>query len=207
MTQRSNTEWLADLSGPNQESAIIDLRKILTRGLTYALSRRINGDLESAVDDFVQDSLLRILDKIDTFRGESKFTTWAQKIAVRVAYTEMRRQRWKDISLEDLLPDESIDFTPSILADPSPDPEKQANQTMYAEMIQEIITQELTDRQRDAMMAIMVGGMPLEEVAKRMGTNRNALYKLIHDARKRMLQRLKERGISPSEILVAFEGK
>jgi len=159
MAQRSNTEWLADLKGPNQESAITDLRKILTRGLTYSLSSRISGDLESVVDDFVQDSLLRILDKIDTFRGESKFTTWAQKIAVRVAYTEMRRQRWKDI------------------------------------------------RQREAMMAIIAGGMPIDEVAKRMGTNRNALYKLIHDARKRMLQRLKERGLTPGEILVAFEGK
>jgi len=207
MAQRSNTEWWADLKGPNQESAITDLRKILTRGLTYSLSSRISGDLESVVDDFVQDSLLRILDKIDTFRGESKFTTWAQKIAVRVAYTEMRRQRWKDISLEDLLPDESVDFTPSILADPSPDPEKRANQTIFAEMIQEIISEELTDRQREAMMAIIAGGMPIDEVAKRMGTNRNALYKLIHDARKRMLQRLKERGLTPGEILVAFEGK
>ena len=206
MAERSNTEWLADLKGPNQESAITDLRKILSRGLTFALSSRIDGELESSVDDFVQDSLLRILDKIDTFRGESKFTTWAQKIAVRVAYTEMRRQRWKDISLEDLMPDESMDFTPSILADPSPDPEKRTNQTIYAEMIQEIIDEELTDRQRDAMMAIMVGGMPLEEVARRMGSNRNALYKLIHDARKRMLKRIKERGITPGDILVAFEG-
>jgi len=207
MAERSNAEWLMDLKGPNQESAITDLRKVLSRGLTFALSSRIDGELESSVDDFVQDSLLRILDKINTFRGESKFTTWAQKIAVRVAYTEMRRQRWKDISLEDLMPDESIDFTPSILADPSPDPEKQANQTIYAEMIQEIINEELTDRQRDAMMAIMVGGMPLEEVAKRMDTNRNALYKLIHDARKRMLNRIKERGITPGDILVAFEGE
>ena len=206
MAERSNTEWLADLKGPNQESAITDLRKILSRGLTFALSSRIDGELESSVDDFVQDSLLRILDKIDTFRGESKFTTWAQKIAVRVAYTEMRRQRWKDISLEDLMPDESADFTPSVLADPSPDPEKRTNQTIYAEMIQEIIDEELTDRQRDAMMAIMVGGMPLEEVARRMGSNRNALYKLIHDARKRMLKRIKERGITPGDILVAFEG-
>ena len=206
MAERSNTEWLADLKGPNQESAITDLRKILSRGLTFALSSRIDGELESSVDDFVQDSLLRILDKIDTFRGESKFTTWAQKIAVRVAYTEMRRQRWKDISLEDLMPDESMDFTPSVLADPSPDPEKRTNQTIYAEMIQEIIDEELTDRQRDAMMAIMVGGMPLEEVARRMGSNRNALYKLIHDARKRMLKRIKERGITPGDILVAFEG-
>ncbi|MCJ7699990.1 MAG: hypothetical protein MUO62_00265, partial [Anaerolineales bacterium] len=60
-------------------------------------------------------------------------------------------------------------------------------------------------RQRQAMMAIMAGGMPLDEVADRMNTNRNALYKLIHDARKRMQQRLLARGMTPQEVLAAFE--
>jgi len=205
MAPRSNSEWLTDLRGPEQEQAITDLRVILVRGLTYALSSRIDNDLDTQVEDFVQDSLLRILDKLDTFRGESRFTTWAQKVAVRVAFTELRRQRWKDISIEALLPEDSSDFTPSVLSDPSPDPEKRANQTMLAEMIQSMIEDELTDRQRTALMAIMSGGMPLEEVADRLGTNRNALYKLIHDARKRMQQRLLERGMTPQDILSAFE--
>ncbi len=205
MSTRTNIEWLADLRGPDNAQAIADLRAVLVKGLTYALSSRIKTDLDDMVQDFAQDALLRILDKIDTFRGESKFTTWAQKIAVRVAFTEMRRQRWKDISIEDLLPEESMDFTPSVLADPSPDPEKRANQTMLAEMVHKMIAEELTDRQRTAMLAIMAGGMPLEEVAERMGTNRNALYKLIHDARKRMQQRLLARGMTPQEILAAFE--
>jgi RNA polymerase sigma-70 factor, ECF subfamily len=205
MSTRTNAEWLADLKGSDNGQAIADLRAVLVKGLTYALSSRIKTDLDDLVQDFAQDALLRILDKIDTFRGESRFTTWAQKIAVRVAFTEMRRQRWKDISIEDLLPDESMDFTPSVLADPSPDPEKRANQTMLGEMIQKMIAEELTDRQRTAMLAIMAGGMPLEEVADRMGTNRNALYKLIHDARKRMQQRLLLRGMTPQEVLAAFE--
>jgi RNA polymerase sigma-70 factor (ECF subfamily) len=205
MAPRSNSEWLTDLRGPEQEQAISDLRVILVRGLTYALSSRIDNDLDAQVEDFVQDALLRILDKLDTFRGESQFTTWAQKIAVRVAFTELRRQRWKDISIEELLPEDSSDFTPLVLSDPSPDPEKRANQTMLAEMIQSMIEEELTDRQRTAMMAIMADGMPLEEVADRLGTNRNALYKLIHDARKRMQQRLLERGMSPQDVLSAFE--
>ena len=123
MQNRTNQEWLADLRGPQQEQAIEDLRGILVRGLRYSLSTRIQGELEMLVEDFTQDALIRILDKLDTFRGESKFTTWAQKIAVRVAYSELRRQRWKDISLEDLLPEDSEgDFTPAILADPTPDP-------------------------------------------------------------------------------------
>ena len=206
MQTRTNEEWLNDLRGQNQDQAIEDLRLVLKRGLVYALSSRIKTDLEAQVDDFVQDAILRILDKLDTFRGESRFTTWAQKVAVRVAFTELRRQRWKDISLEDLIPEDSGDFTPLVLADPSPDPEKQATQTLLSEMIETMLKEDLTERQRTAMLAILQGGMPIEEVARRMDTNRNALYKLLHDARKQMRNRLLEKGLTPEEVLGAFEG-
>ena len=206
MQPRTNSEWLEDLQGPNKGAAISDLRAILVRGLTFALASRIKTDLDVLVEDFVQDAILRILDKLDTFRGESRFTTWAQKIAVRVAFTELRRQRWKDIALADLIPEDSTDYTPPVLADPSPDPEKQASQVMLAEMIREMIEEDLTERQREAMVAIMIGGMPLEEVAVRMDTNRNALYKLIHDARKRMQKSLQARGMTPQDVLSVFEG-
>ncbi len=204
MATRTNQEWLADLRGPEQDQAIEDLIKVLKRGLIYSLSSRIKTDLETQVDDFVQDAILRILDKMDTFRGESKFTTWAQKVAVRVAFTEMRRQRWKDISLEDLMPEDSGDFTPMVLADPSPDPEKRATQTLMTEMIDQMLQEELTERQRTAMLATMSGGMPLEEVARRLDTNRNALYKLLHDARKQMRNRLLEKGLTPEDVLEVF---
>jgi len=206
MQPRTNSEWLNDLQGPDRDAAIADLRAILVRGLTFALASRIQTDLDVLVEDFVQDAVLRILDKLDTFRGESRFTTWAQKIAVRVAFTELRRQRWKDIALADLVPEDSSDYTPPALADPSPDPERQTSQVMIAEMIREMIEEDLTKRQREAMVAIMVGGMPLEEVADRMDTNRNALYKLIHDARKRMQKSLLSRGLTPQEVLAMFEG-
>jgi RNA polymerase sigma-70 factor (ECF subfamily) len=204
MQNRTNEEWLSDLRGENQDLAIEDLRRVLTKGLIYALSSRISIDLEAQVDDFVQDAILRILDKMDTFRGESRFTTWAQKVAVRVAFTEMRRQRWKDISLEDLLPEDSGDFTPLVLADPSPDPERLASQSQLLEMIEKMMSEELTDRQRTALLAVVQGGMPLEEVARRMDTNRNALYKLLHDARKQMRGRLLEKGLTAEEVLAVF---
>ena len=204
MQTRTNEEWLSDLRGENQDQAIGDLTRVLKRGLIYALSSRIQTDLETQVDDFVQDAVLRILDKMDTFRGESKFTTWAQKVAVRVAFTEMRRQRWKDISIEDLLPEDSGDFTPLVLSDPSPDPEQRTSQTLMLEMVDEMLRTDLTDRQRTALMAIMHGGMPLDEVARRMDTNRNALYKLLHDARKQMRNRLAEKGLTPQEVLEVF---
>jgi RNA polymerase sigma-70 factor (ECF subfamily) len=205
MAQRTNQEWLTDLQGPLRDQAIADLREELIRGLTYALAKYIDSDLEAHVQDFVQDALLRILDNLDTFRGEARFTTWAQKIAVRVAFTELRRKRWEDISLQKLLPEDSFDFTPTLLADPSADPERETQQRMFAEMVAELINEELTERQRKAMMAILMKGMPIEEVARRMDTNRNALYKLIHDARKRMQQRLAARGFTPQEVLAVFE--
>ena len=205
MQTRTNEEWLSDLQGENQDLAIEDLRRVLKRGLIYALSTRIRTDLETQVDDFVQDALLRILDKMGTFRGESRFTTWAQKVAVRVAFTELRRQRWKDISIEDLMPEDGGDFTPLVLSDPSPNPEKRATQTLMLEMIDEMMKSDLTERQRTALIAVMHGGMPIEEVARRMDTNRNALYKLLHDARKKMRSRLSEQGLSPQEVLAVFE--
>jgi RNA polymerase sigma-70 factor (ECF subfamily) len=205
MGNRTNEEWLSDLQGENKDQAIADLRRILKKGLIYALSSRIKTDLEHQVEDFVQDAILRILDKLDTFRGESKFTTWAQKVAVRVAFTEMRRKRWKDISIEDLVPEDSGDFTPLVLSDPSPDPELRATQESMMTMIDQILQDELTERQRTAILAIIHGGMPLEEVARRLDTNRNALYKLLHDARKQMRNRMLEKGFTADEVLAVFE--
>ena len=207
MRNRSNAEWLSDLSGPDPGPAIEDLRATLIQGLRFALMKRYRGDLDMLVEDFVQDALLKILDNLDTFRGESRFTTWAQKIAVRVAFSEMRRKRWQDISIQDLLPqgEAAGDFTPVVLSDPGPDPEQQTTQQAMIETVMRLIMEELTDRQREAITAIMVGGMPLEEVARRMDTNRNALYKLIHDARKRLQARLANEGLTPEEVLSVFE--
>ncbi len=203
--KRTNAAWLEDLQGPDQDQAIEELRTILIRGLHFALSNRLRDDIDALIEDFVQDALIKIIDKLYTFRGESQFTTWAQKITVRVAFTELRRKRWKDISIEDLLPEDSgTDFTPAILTDSNATPEQKVTQNLILERILQVIHDDLTDRQRDAMLAVMAGGMPLEEVARRMGTNRNALYKLIHDARKHLKQQLLEEGLSMDEILSAF---
>jgi len=207
MQNRTNSEWLADLSGSDPDQAIEDLRAILIRGLRFALLSRVKGDLDMMIEDFVQDALLRILDNLATFRGESQFTTWAQKVAVRVAFSELRRKRWKDIALQDLMPkdDDSGDFTPAVLSDPSPNPEQQTTQQAMMNLVMRLIMDELTERQREVILAVMVAGMPLEEVARRMDTNRNALYKLIHDARKRLQNRLSAEGLSPDEVLAVFE--
>lgn len=205
-TQRSNQEWLADLRGPEAAQAIEDLRLILLRGLRASLGSKIRRDLDFVVEDFVQDALLKVLDNVDSFRGESKFTTWALKIAIHVAYTELRRRRWQDISLQEFIEGEDgSEYTPAILRDPDVTPEEQATRFAMMDFVKKMIMDELTERQRTALTAIMIQGMPMDIVAERMGTNRNALYKLVHDARQRLQRKMVASGISPQDVLSAFE--
>ncbi len=211
MIERTNQEWLAALRGPGRNGALTDLRALLVRGLGYALAGRPGVD-DSALEDFVQDALLNILAGLDSFRGESRFTTWAQKIAVHVALTELRRHRWRDVSLDEMTGSPNTDpnnavrikSAPDMLADPAAGPEQQAIQRMLLSTLHRIIATELTDRQRQALVAVRFHGVPLEEVARRMGTNRNALYKLLHDARQRLKKRMMAEGLSPQDVLAAF---
>lgn len=207
MAKRTNEEWLELLGGEPDEAALLDLRDLLDRGLRYTLSSRTKTNLDAIVEDFVQESLLKILDKLDTFRGESQFTTWSQKIAVRVALTELRRRRWRDTSLDELTTsrDGESFFEPKIMSDPNPSPENRTTRSGMIDMVQQLIVEELTERQRSAMTMVMLEGMPLELAAEKLGTNRNALYKLIHDARVRLKKKLADRGMTPADVLAVFE--
>jgi RNA polymerase sigma-70 factor (ECF subfamily) len=203
---RTNKDWLKALKGgKGYDDAVSDLRALLVRGLTFSLSSRIDSDLEANVEDFAQDALLKILDKIDTFRGESKFTTWAQKVAVRVALSEMRRQRWRDVSLESITEREDGSlFTPVAFADDAPLPEQVSSQGSMMGLVSRLFDEALTPRQQEAMTNLMLSGMPMEVVAEKMNTNRNALYKLVHDARLRLKNALEEEGFTPEDILQTF---
>ena len=203
MVERTNAAWLAELQGPERDEALADLRAFLVRGLGFALSNRSDVD-DQILEDFAQDALLKILKALDSFRGESRFTTWAQKIAVNVAFTELRRLRWQDTSLDQLTEGLSLDFVPDMLVDRAAGPDQQAAQSIFFETLQRLIATELTDRQRQALVAVRIQGMPLEEVARRMGTNRNALYKLLHDARQRLKKKMGEEGLSAEDVLAAF---
>lgn len=204
MTERTNEQWIQALRqvGIPREKSLADLRAFLARGLRHALSSRSGVD-DALIEDFVQDALLKILDGLDSFRGESRFTTWAQTIAIRVAFTELRRLRWKDVSLDQMI--ESTEFDPESMVDPSVGPDKQATQENILKIMHRIINEQLTERQRQALAAEIQNGMALEEVARRMGTNRNALYKLLHDARKKLKQGLLDVGLTPEQVRSAFD--
>ena len=210
MTERSNEQWVDDLDAPGeaQEIALGDLRAIVLRGLPYALSKWLtpsDPEFESLSEEVAQDTLLRVLESLHTFEGRSRFTTWVHKIAVRIALTELRRKRWRDVSLDELTENAPGQGPLGVLTAHVAGPEVVAEQSDMIAHLQRVISEKLTEKQREALIATRIHGMPMEEVARRMGTNRNALYKLLHDARLRLKTRLEEEGLSPEDVMAAFE--
>jgi RNA polymerase sigma-70 factor (ECF subfamily) len=207
--ERTNEAWLLALGGTPDPQAVTDLRDRLLRGLRYALKQRYHVT-ESDLEDFAQDALVKVLDNLESFRGESKFTTWAQKIAIRVAFSELRRKRWENIALQDLVPngssnDDAAEFSPfDWIASSEPTPERHVTQQSLRGLLAYVIQNELTDLQRQALVAAILQEMPIEEVARRMNTNRNALYKLLHDARQGLKLRLESRGVTVEDVLEDF---
>jgi RNA polymerase sigma-70 factor (ECF subfamily) len=212
MATRSNEAWLSDLraDGERRSAALDDLRTIIQKGLPYALSRWLSPtqpQFESLVEEVTQDTLLRVLDQLDTFEGRSQFTTWVHKIAVRIALTELRRKRWRDSSLDELTENEDIPPPQGLLADAQAGPDVTAERTDMLARVRRVIEEELTDRQRQALVLLGLQDMPMEDAARKLKTNRNALYKLLHDARLRLRTRLALEDISPHEVLALFEQK
>jgi RNA polymerase sigma-70 factor (ECF subfamily) len=210
MLKRTNEQWISDLraSGELHEVAITDLRDIVISGLPAALSGWISPNspqYEGLAEEVAQETVLKVLSHLDTFEGRSQFMTWVYKIAVRIALTELRRSRWKDVSLESLVETEEGPASPQLMADSSVDPEVQTMQSDIMVRIQIMMKEELSQRQMMAMNLIAIHRMPMEEAARRLGSERNALYKLMHDARLRLKHRLAREGLDLGEIFAVFE--
>ena len=203
---RTNGEWLEDLQSQNNEEALADLRQLVSRGLRFGLVNRVNDShLEELVQDSTQDALLRIMDNLASFRGESKFITWATKVAVHVAYSELRRKRWKDVSIEALQHDadgEERNTEPGFLADPQDSPEEKTDRSLLLQKLEQLIEKELSQRQRTVLLAVVNEEMPIEDLAVQMGSTRNALYKMLHDARKKLLGLLYAEGFSAEDLML-----
>jgi RNA polymerase sigma-70 factor (ECF subfamily) len=207
---RTNEDWLTDLqaSGEQRETALTDLRAIIIAGLPYALSKWIlpaDPRFSSLVEEVTQETILRAIAKLDSFEGRSQFTTWVHTIAVRIALTELRRAKWREVSLDEMQQGNDPEDEAREMPDQSQSVEKSIENKEMMHMLQQVMQHELTDKQRKALMAVAVQGMPLEEVARRMGTERNALYKLLHDSRLKLKKHLEKQGLSPLEILAMFE--
>lgn len=215
MRVRTNADWVSELkmNGARQASALVELRAHLTRATEFYLQRRdshLRGlddtERRQLAEDIVQDAIVRVVAHLDSFRGESRFTTWAGKFAVHAAAAELRRARWRNVSL-DATPDDADDGDlGQFLTEPGQaGPERRAAQDQAWDAVRDALQHDLTVRQREALMAIVVDGRPVAEVANKLSTTQNALYKLVFDARVRLRRALTGNGWSVSDILDQFD--
>ncbi len=194
---RTNTQWLAELRQPTQTGqAVEELRTYLRKVLARVLLGRATVD-ESDLDDFTQDALICILQGLDRFRGDSRFTTWATAVAVRVALSSLRRRRYAHQSLEELelRTGKPVAGTYSVRSDPG----HAIDRKSLLKKLHQAINDTLTERQRTVILGELAG-VPSGVLVERLGTNPNALYKLHHDARKRLKRALNDAGYSDEDV-------
>jgi RNA polymerase sigma-70 factor (ECF subfamily) len=213
---RTNAEWLASLraSGADQAAAIADLRAYVLRAATHALRRRrasfgalASTDVEQLAEDCAQNAVVAILQHLDDFRGASRFTTWVYAFAINVALVAARRERWGHVSLDGVIDDPRLDDWTSADGGAPADPHRLTLQREALAVVRDAIEHHLSDRQRQALKAIFFDGVPLDELARHWGSNRNAVYKLLHDARRKLKARLEEAGFSVQDTLAVFGGR
>ena len=201
---RANEVWIEELrqQGARREAVLVDLRASLFRGLRAALARRA-GVHDAFLEDAVQEALLKVLARLDTFAGRGRFLSWAMAIAVREALTAIRQQRWQGVSL-DRFAERGIELAVDV-ADESVGPESASLRAELLAAMQRVISEQLTGKQWLALTAEL-NGMPQDEIARQIGSNRNAVYKLTHDARRKLRAGLEAAGFDAESWLEAWEG-
>ncbi len=188
--------WLDRLraEGAARQAAVAELHELLAKAARFEVSRRAaelphlrGGDLEDLAQQAADDALMAVLRKLDDFRGESRFTTWAYKFALLEAAVKVRRRAWqgREIPLEEEAWSQLA--AAGSAARPAEDAELLA-------ALREEIEASLTPRQREVLVAVALNGVPIDVLAERLGSNRGALYKNLHDARRKLREALAARG-------------
>lgn len=189
-------DWVAALAagGREQEEATRRLHELLLRAARFEVNRR-RTSLDSSVDvdqlaaDAAHDALMALTKKLHTYRGDSRFTTWAYKFALLEASVKVRRRAWRDREVP-LEPD-AWARVPDIGGGPAGSAEQ--HELMLA--LRRAIEQALTPHQRLVLVAVTLEGVPIDVLAERLDTTRGAVYKTLHDARRKLRQRLSEQGL------------
>ena len=145
-----------------------------------ALGLAASSELDDIANQAADDALLAVMSRLDRFERRSRFTTWAYKFAIHTAGVAVRRHAWRD---RNLAPSSSESLEQ--LSRLSDDPGEAAQTRELLARIAAAITR-LTAHQRDVLLALAVDGVPIDVLADRLSTNRNALYKTLHDARTRL---------------------
>jgi RNA polymerase sigma-70 factor (ECF subfamily) len=181
--------WLSDLrsEGRTKDAAVARLHALLLRAARFEVARRratlphLRGsDLDDVALQAADDALLSVLRRLGDFRGASRFTTWAYKFALLEAAVKLRRRAWqgREVPLEP----ESW----ALLSSGALEPDADAEQSELLARIREAIASRLTPHQRRVLIALAVNGVPIDVLAERLGTTRGALYKTLHDARRKL---------------------
>lgn len=185
--------WLDSLSGDGRirDEAIARLHALLLRAARFEVARRrptvghLHGrDLDDLALQSADDALVAVLGKLDQFRGQSRFSTWAYKFALLEAAVKLRRRPWQGRELP--LEEEGWQR----LQDERPQPQASAEASELLAAVREAVESELTPHQREILIAVALNEVPIDVLAERLGTTRGALYKTIHDARHKLRTRL-----------------
>src|SRR5690242_2603573 len=181
----------------DRDAALAELRELLLRATRFEVQRRCatmtqirGGDQEDLAEQSAADAMIAILSKLDQFRGESKFTTWAYKFALYEAAARMRKLAWqgRELPLE-------AEAWPQV-PDPGPAPQGEVEMNDLLAAIRQEIESSLTPRQREVLVALALNEVPIDVLAERLETTRGALYKTLHDARRKLRKHLDDSGLA-----------
>jgi RNA polymerase sigma-70 factor (ECF subfamily) len=182
-------------TGPVRDAALAELRALLLRGAHHELRRRAEtlarlspGELDDLAHQAADDAMAAILAKLDSFRGESRFTTWAYKFVLLEAGVKARRRAWhgREVTLED--------ESGRRIADTAPSAQQTVENADLLRAIVAAIGSTRTPHQREVFSALALNGVPIDVLAERLNTNRGALYKTLHDARRKLRATLADAG-------------
>lgn len=199
----SADDWLDALrdSGPRHDAAVARLHSMLVGAARFEVVRRraslphLRGEaLDDLAAQSADDALVAVLGKLDDFRGDSRFTTWAYKFALLEAAVRLRRLAWqgREVPLE---PDSW-----ALLAAAGSSPELEVEMRELMDAVRGAIQKQLTPRQREVLLATTVAGVPIDVLADRLDTTRGALYKVLHDARRKLRACLLDQGFDVEEM-------
>ena len=184
--------WVAELgaaAGPVHDAAVARLHELLVRAARFELRRRgAHAELDDLAAQAAADALVAILAKLPTYRGQSRFTTWAYKFALLEAAVKARRRAWqgREVALDD--------DGWALVAERGRGPGGDAETAELLRAVQEAIATALTPHQRAVLVALTLRGVPIDVLAERLGTTRGALYKTLHDARRKLRKHVEEQG-------------
>jgi RNA polymerase sigma-70 factor (ECF subfamily) len=191
-TDFASREWVRSLraDGATRNEAVERLHALLLRAARYEAARRrrhmphVREELEEIAHEAAGDALISVLAHLDDFRGESRFTTWAYKFAVLETAVKLRKRAWQGRELP-LEPEAWNLFSSVTFA-----PDAAVEQTELLSALQTAVADVLTPHQRQVLVAVVLNGVPIDVMADRLDTTRGAIYKTLHDARRKLREHL-----------------